>query len=85
VEVLVKEVLDRKARKLMQNPGQMTNNQVSPDFLIELENKYAALARKEVEARMRAGLPVVPEWLNALESKYQALAWQEIANRTGSR
>jgi hypothetical protein len=63
----------------MQNPGQMTKNQVTPGFLIELENEYAALARKEVEARIRASLPVTPEWLNALEGKYQARAWQEIA------
>jgi hypothetical protein len=68
----------------MRNTSQMTNSQVTPDFLIELENKHTALALLEVKARKSAGLTVTPEWLNALERKYQALAWQEIATCTCS-
>jgi|SRR6266496_756848 len=77
--------LIERYEKLMQNTSQMTNSQVTPDFLIELENKHVALARKEVEARERAGIAVTPEWLDALERKHIALASQEIATRSLSR
>jgi hypothetical protein len=63
----------------MQNTHQMAANGVTPEFLIELENKYVALAQKEVEAREKAGKAVTPEWLDALERKHQAMAMQEIA------
>ncbi len=58
----------------MQNTSQMT-----PELLIELENKHVALALQEVEERKKAGFAVTPEWLDALERKHQALALQEIA------
>ncbi len=48
-------------------------------LLIELENKYVALAWQEIEERKKAGFAVTPEWLDALERKHQALALQEIA------
>ncbi len=72
----LKEVLyifpDRKARKFMQKTNQITSSQVAPDVFIELENKYVALARKEVEARERASIAVTPEWLDALEDRAAA-------------
>lgn len=68
----------------MQNTSPMTNSQVNPDFLMKLENKYVAIAQKEVEARERAGFVVTPEWLDTLERKHRALALQEIANRENS-
>jgi hypothetical protein len=44
----------------------------------KLEEKYAAIARKEIKARERRGLPVTPEFLNGLEKKYMVMAIKEI-------
>jgi hypothetical protein len=49
------------------------------DWLVTLEKKYIELAKQEVEARQRQGLPLTPEWLDALERKHNALAQLEIA------
>jgi hypothetical protein len=69
----------------MQNTSQMTNSQVTPEFLIGLENKYVARALQEVEERKKAGFAVTLEWLDALERKHTALALQEIATHALSR
>jgi hypothetical protein len=62
----------------------MENSQIfpewlDPEWLDALERKHLAPAKKEIEAREKAGLEVTPEWLDALERKYMALAQKEIA------
>lgn len=50
-------------------------------LLNALEDKYLAIARKEVVERERAGLAVTPDFLDALERKHLEQARQELVRK----